>query len=70
MLEMYSRTQIKSDGPIAIMTFSFMEGYFREKVRSRPLVLAPAVLVLSQVFRARPGSVSPESAILESDNFG
>lgn len=44
MLEMYSRTQIKSDGPIAIMTFSFMEGYFREKVRSQPLVLAPAAL--------------------------
>lgn len=68
---MYSRTKTKSDGPTALKTY-FLEGYFREKVQSQPLVLAPAALFWFYPGFPTPGqqSIPPESAILECDNSG
>lgn len=36
MLDIHSRKNRKSDGPISIVTSPFMAGYFRKKVQPRP----------------------------------
>lgn len=61
MLEMYNRTKIESDGLIAILAFSFLEGCIRKKAQGPRGTRLPSVFVSSGVFQAQS---APESAVL------
>lgn len=70
MLDIHSRTNRKSDGPISIVTSPFMGGYFRQKVQTPSLVLAQATLFWFYPKFSKPDQTALLSAVLESNNSG